>query len=53
MCIRDRLAYLEEQIDAKHLIMLHMNTTGMIADIGIKVLPASIVHSHRVWLVRD
>ncbi|NBR24547.1 MAG: hypothetical protein EBU08_12410, partial [Micrococcales bacterium] len=48
-----RLAYLEEQIDAKHLIMLHMNTTGMIADIGTKVLPASIFHSHRVWLVRD
>ena len=37
-----RLAYLEEQIDAKHLIMLHLNTSGMIADIGTKVLPASI-----------
>jgi hypothetical protein len=45
-----RLAYLEEQIDAKHLIILHLNTSGMIADIGTKVLPASTFHSHRVSL---
>jgi len=36
---------------AKHLIMLHVNTAGALAEIGTTVLQASAFHSHRLPLI--
>ena len=48
-----RMGYLSEQVDNNKVQVLHILKTGMIADIGTKILGAALFHWHRVWLVYD
>ena len=47
-----RMAYLQEKVDEKLVVLLHIDTNGMIADIGTKMLSATEFHRLRDLLVR-
>ena len=47
-----RMAYLQEKVDEKLVVLLHIDTNGMIADIGTKMLSATEFHRLRELLVR-
>ena len=46
-----RMYYLQELIDSNVLVLVHIDTGGMIADIGTKVLAPSTFHALRRFLV--
>jgi hypothetical protein len=48
-----RMAYLRERKDDGDMTLIHLNTKGMVADIGTKVLAPDVFHRHRAFLVWD
>ena len=48
-----RMAFLQEQIDAGLMTLVHIDTDGMIADIGTKVLGPTQFHNLRRFLVYE
>ena len=52
LCYVTRMAYLQEKVDEKLVVLLHIDTNGMIADIGTKMLSATEFHRLRELLVR-
>ena len=46
------MAYLQEKVDEKLVVLLHIDKNGMIADIGTKMLSATEFHRLRELLVR-
>jgi len=46
-----RMAYLQEKVDDRLVALIHIDTSGMIADIGTKILNATDFHRLRELLV--
>ena len=46
-----RMAYLQEKVDERLVVLVHIDTTGMISDIGTKMLTATEFHRLRELLV--
>ena len=45
-----RMAFLQERIDEGTIVLIHIDTDGMIADIGTKVLGPTTFHNLRRFL---
>ena len=48
-----RMAFLQERIDEGSMVLIHVDTDGMIADIGTKVLGPTAFHNLRRFLVYE
>ena len=46
-----RMAYLQEKVDDRLVALIHIDTSGMISDIGTKILNATDFHRLRELLV--